>query len=402
MQISLPLIQPLSAGSEQISLLKPGDRIAARVIKRLGPFRLLVNYRGNSFAVNSSVSLKAGDFVLLELTDLQPRLKFRFLSVYQPERLATTAASFARMFRFGSHPLDVLFVRWSLQLHLPVKQADLKKLKKIFSSGNRAGKSPEKLLLAFFSLAATTEPYGEDERFVLLQWMFQERFLEKLKREINRDTRENEISPDHAELFLKFFERLDKTLLLKNLFFAAGKFSDGLGDLFPELTNESLQQTQNRPTGKEAMLPVSGKLYYRFSNEVVRWLVTQVQNFENGKWVFLPFFREHSRQNLLTFWRKNGSGNSQRYEFRFVWNSGKFGDVSVTGSIQSGQIRLEFSCSHQDFRILVDKQITSLVEKLENTGLKLTYYRIVHGKNFYSIMQKMLYNNITAKLEVTV
>lgn len=402
MQISLPSVLPAAGGTDTLFLFKPGDHIAARVIRRLGPFRFLVNFRGSSFAVNSSVALGTGDFILLELTDIKPRLKFRFLSVYQPERLATSAASFARLFRLDNHPLSALYVKWSLQLNLPVKQADLKKLKKVFSYATRAGKSPEELLLAFFSLEATARFCTDEERLVLLQWMFRKNFSKILKRDLHPAAGEKEIAPDIAARLENFFGYPDKYFFLKHLFFAGGKFPGQMKDFFTDLANASMSHAARLPADKELGQRISGKLHYRFFNAMVQWIANQVKRYENEQWVFLPFFHEQSGKNLFTFWRKKGSENSRRHEFKFVWNSRNFGDVSVAGSIRNGKIRIEIASNHQEFRILVDKQIYSLVERLENAHLNLIHCRIVRGRDFYSIVKKIFDNEVTAKFEVTV
>ncbi len=386
---------------ETMPLLKPGDQIAVRVLKRIAPFRYLVSYRGYNFQVNSSLLLKLRDLVLLYLVKLHPRLQFKFVA-----RLAEQPhpGSFNLPFTvpgFDDDPLSRQYVEWSLRFNLPLNQEIIKQLKIIFSGKISARADAENSLLPYFWIKMHFDVnLFHDPLFLLRLVQNEDHFKTQIARLKNRLPLSKDAIASAEQKFLgkllSFFE---------NEFVPAQLFESHL-ELLKDL-HEFIQYIDQTGSGKSIHKKFFGELKFTspdspFIEDVIHYFFIEFEGYKTGRWVLLPFPGKNGKGNIITFWRRNNRESKILHEFVFNWNSDYFGGVNVKGQILEKNVDLDFYNIDQEFRNIVDNYIPELRERFYSIGLNLAGYHFKSEDLFQNFLINTIYCMRDSKFEVVI
>ncbi|GAB4364666.1 MAG: hypothetical protein Kow0042_03430 [Calditrichia bacterium] len=350
--------------------IKLGDQIVAQVVQRLMPFRYLVRFQNQLFPVSSSLYLKKGDLILIELKETQPRLKFQFLTHLNGSEKADNISFLLKLFGWEDTPFNRLFVNWAIQLNLPIKSGDYRRLKRLYNNHPHLQHHPENILLPYFWGKAELRESDYSDPLFLLSWVFDPGFWNGLENESEAGAE----SRDQA----KWLEELTNPLvwfrILQSLFSSERPFHT----LF-QFWFRTTDQGGDRIFNSEKALAISLASKSdpgMFSLDLLKFLYSQIKLLNEYRWACLPIFQEHSHQNFFTFWRKVKGKDIRQFKFYFNWMSNHFGGIGVKGEVRGKNIRLQFVSDNQDFWSFVDKKHIELHTCIKRLKMHLIDYEI--------------------------
>ncbi|MEJ2634054.1 MAG: hypothetical protein P8184_02030 [Calditrichia bacterium] len=380
--------------------LKPGDQLAVRVTRRTAAFRYLASYRGVEFPINSAVSLKPRDLILIQLLKIQPRLQFKFLAIINEASEAGSLEQVARFFEFEKNPLSETFLNWSVRLNLPIKRNDYKRLKTLYSESTDSPGNAQLFLLPFFWLQSNMDTEIFHDPFFLMQWVFGTPLQGDPDENRESWSQDSELpSDEHQKLiFHQIQERLNEAFSLNGLF-------ELLHDLQKQLKKINLSGRDHSLSKTEKLTETnsfSKNAQTEFYADFVKLLFLQIENYNRGLWIFIPFSSPKSKEKCFAFWRKVQVAKQKVYEFTFAWNSVNFNAVVVKGKIIEDLIELSVYNNNRKFQNFVEDHFPELRERLQKVGFMMSDIKWNPGKDFFAAIGKALFNNEYNNIEVKI
>jgi len=384
-----------------LNRLKLGDELVVRVSKRVAPFRYIVNFRGQSLAVNSTVYLQPDDRILIQLIKVHPRLQFKFIAHLKNQSLVNSSFQFTALFGYENHPLSQLYLTWAVRLNFPVRRSEYKKLKALYFSGKKGVHSAERLVIPFFWFKESLEGLPFYDPYFLLHWLTSENSLNSDRHQLNDQLSGEEKGTQLRNLIRhhRLLKNLSDILTLGNLLRGLNTNGFHENNLFSQLKSQLRLDNQDLGRGNGELSEHFGTEFRKIS-DLILYLKMQFYFYDNGHWACFPFYDAQAGQHYLTFWRKQEIKQDNQYEFMFEWNSNFFGIVGVKGKIGENKLNLQIFNSHQGLLNLVDKYKSQLIDKIKNRGLRLVGFELKPGRDFYLTIGKMLLSDQDNQIEV--
>ncbi len=389
MEVEFSNITSFLKSSSEIPVLKSGDQIVVRVVKRAAPFRYLVSYRGQKFKVNSSVLLNSNDKILLELVNTQPRFKFKFVANLRFQQGTPDATAIERFFGFGKNLLGQQFVTSSLAFSRPIKKTDFRELKKFLLTNQIEEENYPAVLILHQWFQTNFNPNLFSDTYFLMRWLLKGAALKEQKEELKKVKSHMSAEDENSrnDSIIHLIDSLENNLSLKYLMAAAGNLKTKIERLVNDWKKISVQLD-------DLLSPVANNAdAFQQFRDVIGFLSLQFDKYNRGEWIVLPIKDERLSQNFLVFMRSRNVSSHKFLEFSFLKNSHSVGLTAVQGEIESERVKLELLNNDQDFKGIVDNHHNQLKLSLKKIGLHLTKFEINSGKNIFEMIGKTLTEN---------
>ncbi|MFZ0391273.1 MAG: hypothetical protein WAN36_12520 [Calditrichia bacterium] len=378
-----------AGGLTALPALKSGDRIGVRVVQRVSAFRYTIAFRGKHFPINSELLLKPQDLLLVELRQVHPRLKFKFISL-MTSNLLNEMTGHSALAEASVQGFNDQFTAWSLKLNLPVRKDELKRLK-------RMDRQPGRLVPYFFLKSAET-PDNSWNSIDLLSWLCGDKHIAGKFNSLMRETA-NFSSSGQQFILQQWLHFLQHEMALADL-------PDLLQDLPGKL---KLLLTEKEKAGD--ILYKSGQildllcekgdesaLFFKQINHFLEW---ELRRFLSGQWVMLPYSQNKKGQNFLFFKRRmQQEENPEPLEFFLLLQSAHWGELGIGAALDENSLDLTLYSDHQDFIASADKSIMELKTALYKCELTLKKYQFRPQREMVNFMNRNLFNVPDNKLEV--
>ncbi len=371
-QIGQPAIQPLSSQPT----LSVGDIVIGRVTKQVAKEIYHIRFHGKSYSVQSQLSLRTGNYVLLQLQEIGEQLSFKLLDSIPELNAAQLSQSLKPLLSNHDNQFTTAFLRLSLRYHLPVNLEHLRYLKELYRAVLEEGEVSElDFLQPYFFQNRQIASHLLTDRFLLVRWYWGRRRLqEDLAR--RQESKDAESSPGGAE---SPFSLLTNTAGAMQSFLSAENVLRWLlrelgARSSPELPREHPEQELvkiiNRLTTLSE-LPESPD-WPESARDLLNsalFIGFQLALFRKSLWCCLPVFLQ-DREPLVFLRRQHLEGIGTRYSFKFEADEIYRYRPVIRGVLQNEQITIHFEHPDQEFRKLVEDSIPLLRQALHRLGLQ--------------------------------
>ncbi len=346
--------------------LLPGDRLSFRVLRRLAPFRYLVQHRGHTLFVTSTELLKPGNIVLLELQQTQPRLKFKFITTFPGNTASANSLS-----TFRQQGLMGLLESWAVRWELPIKSRDVNRLKHLLRENKRVKQYPHMFLLGYFFFLQNDTEFGEEPFSAFQEW-----FLGK-----ETPSSRDELADSSPEPFPFPFVPEEGSPSPREI-------TDFFARLLAYFTRYS----------RDAQSPST----QQWETALNRLFSGQLKGFRRGKWLLLPYPGSRGNPPWLSFWRQHRVHRQKYLDFAFLFSGQTLGSVAVEGRWAQELLHVKLiTFPHQEIGKNAENITLRLRKRLNQAGYPTPQIHLFSVQEPFTWIGNLIFG-ARNKIEVTI
>ncbi len=380
------------------SPLHVGDLLLGRVLRREAPQQYVVSLRGTSYRVQSGLFLEPGNFVLLQLTKIEPLPQFRLVESFAQVNETLLSQTMDKFIQVGDSQLLKTYIQLSLSFQVPVNITYGKQLDRWYRTFDRRVNPTEAhFLFPFFfqniNISSTLLP----NPFFFFRWYWGDYNLRDTLEQVQRELQKNDTPyPESLSSDLrKFQEYMEKFFHLPTIL---NLMVDHPTKEKSRLTDKNVYLVRIIENLLESSSNLQDSTASKHLNRLIgmiKFLFSQLQQYQQKKWSCSPLYLHHSDGFFFTK-METPDKELLTVRFKFTVDNIRNGELQVNGILRGDNIQVDFIHPNQDLLHLVENKKNILGEKLFGLGVQKIVVKTVRSDSetdfFEAIIPRKSFN----------